>query len=61
MKARELQKKPPEERERLLEEMRARVAELRFLLPQKKVKNVREISALRKDIARIETLRSKQL
>lgn len=56
MKASEWRSKSKEELERFVHEKRARAAELRFLLPQKKVKNVRELSALRKDIARILTI-----
>lgn len=56
MKVRELREKTKEELRRVLEEKRSRHAELRFLSRQRKVKNVREISAIKKDIARILTL-----
>ena len=56
MKASELRQKSREELETLLFERRARADELRFLLAQKKIKNVKEMAGARKDIARIQTL-----
>lgn len=56
MKIIELRQKSKTELEELLEEKRARLAELSFLLQQKKVKNVKESAAVKKDIARILTL-----
>lgn len=56
MKMNELGKKSREELGALLAQRRGRIAELRFLLKQKKTKNVKESSALRKDVARILTL-----
>lgn len=52
----ELKQKPAEELRALLADKRARVDELRFLSRQKKVKNVKEFGAIKKDIARILTL-----
>ena len=40
----------------LLGEKRARIDELRILLHQKKIKNVKELRAVKKDAARILTL-----
>lgn len=56
MKISELRQKSKEELQGLLHEKRARVDELGFLLHQKKVKNVKERSTSKKDIARIVTL-----
>lgn len=56
MKIVELRQKPPKELHELLQEKRSRVDELRFLLRQKKAKNVKEIAGVKKDIARILTL-----
>ncbi len=62
MKISELRQKPKEELRALLHEKQARVDVLHFLLHQKKVKNVKEKSAAKKDIARIMTLlRNKRL
>lgn len=56
MKAADVRNKSPEELRELLQEKRSRVDELRFLLRQKKVKNVKEMAGVKKDIARIATL-----
>ncbi len=56
MKTSELRQKPKEELHEVLRERRARAEELRFLLGQKKVKNVRELAEVKKDIARILTI-----
>ena len=56
MKALELRQKTPEELRALLGEKRGHAEELHFLLRQKKVKNVRELREIKKDIARILTL-----
>lgn len=56
MKPHELREKSKEELEELLKDNKAKAAELRFLLPQKKVKNVKELMKIKKDIARIITL-----
>ena len=55
MKITELSQKSKEELINIMAEKRARIDELRFLLHQKKVKNVKETASLRKDIARIQT------
>ena len=52
----ELRQKSREELMALLAEKRERRAELCFLLVQKKVKNVKESAAVRKDAARILTI-----
>lgn len=56
MKITELRQKPKEELTQALQEKRMRLDELRFLLHQKKVKNVKEAAGIKKDIARILTL-----
>lgn len=56
MKSKELKQKSKEELQTLVQEKRAKAEELRFLLRQKKVKNVRELANEKKDIARILTL-----
>lgn len=58
MKMNELRQKSNEELAGLIREKQSRIDELRFLLRQKKVKNVKETAALKKDIARIQTMRS---
>lgn len=56
MKANELRQKSKEELEALLITKRQRVLELRQSGRQRKIKNVRELSGVRKDIARVLTL-----
>ncbi len=56
MKIGELRQKSSEELKRVLKDSRNRLRQLRFDLASGKVKNVREIRALRKDVARILTL-----
>ena len=56
MKMNELRRKSREELAALLVQRRERIGALRFLLQQKKVKNVKEVALLKKDVARILTL-----
>ncbi|HEY4510063.1 MAG TPA: 50S ribosomal protein L29 [Candidatus Paceibacterota bacterium] len=56
MKPIDLQKKTAEELQRMAAEERVKLQQLRFDLPGGKVKNVREIRQIRRDIARILTL-----
>lgn len=56
MKAKELLKKSKSELQRLLFETREKLREMRFNLASGKVKNIKEIRALKKDIARILTV-----
>ena len=56
MKTSELKQKSRTELKEVLSEKQNKLAELRFLLHQKKVKNFKELSAIKKDIARILTL-----
>lgn len=56
MKIDELRPKPKEEIGKLLEEKKERLRQLRFDLVSGKVKNVKEIREIKKDIARILTL-----
>jgi large subunit ribosomal protein L29 len=56
MKITELRQKSKIELQKLLQEKRERLRQLRFDLSSGKVKNVREIREIKKDIARILTL-----
>jgi large subunit ribosomal protein L29 len=56
MKIVELRKKTKKELEKLLKEHTERLGVLRFSLNSGRVKNVKEISQIRKEIARILTL-----
>ena len=56
MKAAELKLKSIEELKNLIREKRERADELKFMLRQKKTKNVKELAAVKKDIARIQTV-----
>jgi large subunit ribosomal protein L29 len=55
-KSKELILKPKEELNQLLSESQKKLRELRFNLASGKVKNVRTIRVLKKDIARILTI-----
>lgn len=56
MKAQELRNKSEEELHSLLQQEREKLRQLRFDLVAGKVKNIREIRAIKKDIARILTV-----
>jgi large subunit ribosomal protein L29 len=56
MKIAELRQKSKQELHKLLQDLREKLRQLRFDLTGGKVKNVREIRHIRKDIARILTL-----
>lgn len=56
MRSNELRPKNKKELSAILQEKRQRLDELRFMLYQKKIKNVREVREVKKDIARILTL-----
>lgn len=56
MRTSKLRQKSKSELQRLLGELRERLRQLRFALFSGKVKNVREIREVKKDIARILTL-----
>jgi large subunit ribosomal protein L29 len=56
MKAAELRQKPKDELQKLLRDNREKLRQLSFDLASGKVKNVREIRELKKDIARVLTL-----
>jgi large subunit ribosomal protein L29 len=58
MKTSELRQKSKEELQRFLQEKREKLRILRFDLASGKVKNVREIREIKKDIARILTLQT---
>jgi len=56
MKISELRQKSPAELQKMLSEYREKLRQLRFDLAAGKVKNIREIREVKKDIARILTL-----
>lgn len=56
MKAKELKGKSKPELQRLLQNNREKLRQLRFDLSSKKIKNVRELRKIRKDIARMLTI-----
>ena len=56
METADLQKKTVEELRKLANEDRAKLQQLRFDLPGGKVKNVREIRKIRRNIARLLTV-----
>jgi len=56
MKVREIRQKSEKELQKLLQDSREKLRQLRFDLASGKVKNVREIRQIRKDIARILTI-----
>ena len=56
MKITELRQKSKEDLIALMREKELRMSELCFLLRQNKTKNVKETAAIRKDIARIQTI-----
>lgn len=60
MKVKELRQKTNEELKKILGESRKRFLELKFNLAGGKVKNVKEIQGLKRDIARILTLLSEK-
>jgi len=56
MKISEIKQKPKNELQKLLQDERDNLRQLRFDLSAGKVKNVREIRKIKKDIARILTI-----
>lgn len=56
MKIKELRQKTEKELRNLLNENRNKLGQLRFDLASKKLKNVREVRGLRRDIAKILTI-----
>jgi len=56
MKTKGFSQKPKRELNTLLSEKREKLRQLRFNIPSGKVKNVREIREVKKDIARILTI-----
>jgi len=56
MKIRELRQKPKTELGKMLNEKQSRLLNLRFDLSEGRVKNIREMKEIRKDMARILTL-----
>lgn len=60
MEFKELLQKPEEELKKMLQDSRERLRQLKFDLSSGKVKNIREIRQIKKDIARILTLFSQK-
>ena len=60
MKFSELSQKPREELEKLLQDGREKLRQLQFDLSSGKVKNVKEIRQIKKDVARILTIFSQK-
>ena len=56
MKIKDIRQKSKKDLQRLLEENQEKLRQLRFDLSAGKVKNVREIRSIKKDIARILTI-----
>jgi len=56
MKAQELRKKDKKELLKTVQEIRKKLSDLRFKFSSNKLKNVKEISNLKKEIARILTI-----
>ncbi|MDP2741365.1 MAG: 50S ribosomal protein L29 [bacterium] len=56
MKTQELRKKDKKELEKSVQELRKKLSELRFKFSSNKLKNVKEISSLKKEIARVLTI-----
>ena len=56
MKTKELKQKSKDELQKLLQNLREKMRQLRFNLASGKVKNIREIRQIKKDIARILTM-----
>jgi len=56
MRIKEIRQKSEKELQKLLQDSREKLRQLRFDLASGKVKNVREIRQIRKDIARILTI-----
>jgi len=56
MKVKELKQKTQKELNDILVENRRKLGQLRFDLASKKLKNIREIRGLRRDVARIITI-----
>ena len=56
----ELSQKPKEELEKLLQDSREKLRQLQFDLSSGKVKNVKEIRQIKKDVARILTIFSQK-
>ena len=60
MKINELKQRPEPELKKLLQDSREKLRQLKFDLYSGKVKNIKEIRQIRKDIARILTLFSQK-
>ena len=60
MKTKELRQKPRQELEMMLKEGREKLRQLNFDLASKKLKNTNEIGLMKKQIARILTINTKE-
>jgi len=60
MRISEIRQRSKKELQKLLQELREKLRQLRFDLSSGKVKNVREIRIIKKDIARILTILNEQ-
>jgi large subunit ribosomal protein L29 len=56
MKASELRKKDKKELEKIVQESRKKLSDLRFKFSSNKLKNTKEIDNIKKDVARILTI-----
>lgn len=56
MKAEELRKKDKKELKKLVQNLKKKLSDLRFKFSSNKLKNVKEINQLKKEIARILTI-----
>lgn len=60
MKAKELRKKSDTELQKLLQDKKSRIVELKMNIASGNVKNVREMRETKKDVARIQTILNQQ-
>ena len=56
MKTEELRKKDTKELQKQIEDFRKKLSDLRFKFSSNKLKNVKEISGIKKEIARVMTI-----
>ena len=56
MKAEELRKKDKKELEASIQDLRKKLSDIRFKLSSNKLKNVKEVSNIKKDIAKMMTV-----
>lgn len=61
MKVEELKKKDIKELEKMVYDLRKKLSEARFRFSSNKLKNVKEVSNMKKDVARILTIKNEIL